>query len=143
MKQDISDAIIIFVKNNPSPTIHALLDQDAPKYELIAALAEALVGQALDVSPNKTTGTIDLLSSDGTSVLRIGTDGSEAGAIQGLVADDLNAFLSAIRIHEVESYELVMLPPDMRKANLDSLCKQVGITSDRLRRLSSIWNSQK
>lgn len=143
MKQDISNKVIDFVKNNPSPSIFDLLMQDAPQYQLITALAEALIGQTLLVTHDKTNGTVDFLSADSTSVLQITVDGSAAGTLQGFLADDLKAFLSAIRIHEVESYDLVMLPPDMRRANLDYLCQKEGITSDRLRRLTEIWVVQK
>lgn len=143
MNHDIASAIRNFVSGDPSPTFADFLVQDAPQYEWTTALVVALVGQTLALTPNHATGAIELLSNDGTSVLHITTNPSGPPTAGGLMADDLRALLGAIRIHEVESYDLVTLPPDMRKADLDHLCKKAGLTSERLRRFTALWMSEK
>lgn len=143
MNNLVAKAIRGFVTSDPFPTTVDLLNRDNPKYEWTIALVEILVGQPLKVHYDQATAGVELMSKDGTSVLRISTDGAGGHTAQGLMVDDLNALLSAIRIHEVESYDLVMLPPDMRKADLDYLCGKAGITPDRLRRFTDLWVSVK
>ena len=143
MDHTIASAILRFVSDDPPPSITDLLSRDAPKYNWTTALVETLVGQALSIREDHATGEIKIISTDGTSVLRIATDASGIRAADGLMAEELKALISAIRIHEVESYDLVMLPPDMRKADLDYLCGKMGITTDKLRRLTDLWISQK
>lgn len=143
MNHHLADAIRSFVSRDPAPALADFLRQDAPKYEWTKGLAEALVGKALTWNQMPALGTAELLSDDGTPVLRINTSQAGPPTTDGLMADDLGALLSAIRIHEVESYDLVMLPPDMRKADLDYLCKKVGLTTEKLRRLTDLWMAEK
>lgn len=143
MNNDIANAIRSFVANGPSPTITSLLNRDAPKYEWTGALVELLVGQTLILHYNPETSTMELLSSDGNSVLRIENNENGTAEARGLMKEDLKALLLAIRIHEVESYDLVMLPPDMREANLESLYKSAGVTPAQMRRFTSLWTSVK
>ena len=143
MNHDTANAIRDFVRGEPSPTIADFLVQDAAQYDWTRALVEALVGQTLALAPNRATGEIQLLSNDGTSVLHITTNPSGPATLGGLMAEDLRALLSAIRIHEVESYDLVMLPPNMRMADLDHLCKNAGLSTERLRRFTDLWISEK
>lgn len=143
MKNDIANAIRSFVANSPSPTIADFLNRDAPKYEWTSALVELLVGKTLISHYNPATATMELSSSDGTLVLRIVTDDKGISTAQGVIEEDLKALLCAIRIHEVESYELVMLPPDMRNASLDNLYKSAGVTPAQMRRFTSLWVSLK
>lgn len=143
MNHQLSDAIRGFVSRDPSPGFADFLSQDAPKYEWTKVLVEALVGKTLTWNQMPALGTAELLSDDGTPVLRINNNQAGQPITDGLMAEDLRALLSAIRIHEVESYDLVMLPPDMRKADLDYLCKKVGLTTEKLRRLTDLWMSEK
>lgn len=143
MNHHLVDAIRSFVSRDPSPAFTDFLSKDAPQYEWTKGLVEALVGKTLTWNQTPALGTAELLSDDGTTVLRIKTSQAGPPTTDGLMAEDLRALLSAIRIHEVESYDLVMLPPEMRKADLDYLCKKVGLTTEKLRRFTDLWMSEK
>jgi hypothetical protein len=143
VNSNISNAIRNFVRNGPFPAVEDFLKQDAPNYEWTVALVEVLVDQKLLARIDQATGLAEILSSEGTAVLRIEPNGSGVLNAHGLMAEDFKALLSAIRIDEVESSDLVMLPPDMRKADLDYLCSRVGVAPDRLRRFTSLWVSKK
>ncbi len=139
MDKAIANAICSFVSGDHLPVITEFLDRDAPKYEWTTALVEALVGQALVASHDLAAGVIQFASHEGTVVLQIEIDAKGAQKVQGLMAGDLADLLQAVRIHEFEAPQLMLLPPDIRMAELSRLLKNVKISPDRLRRLSSIW----
>lgn len=143
MDHTIAEAIRSFITSDPPPTIADLLNRDAPKYEWTNALVAALLGQPTTAQSEQATGATRFISRDGTSVLRVATTASGAHVVEGLVSEDMDALLGAIRNHEVESYDLAMLPPDMRKAHRDNLCKKMGISTEKLHRLTELWISEK
>lgn len=142
MNHAIANAIRSFVAIDPLPALADLMNRDAPTFEWTTALVEALVGQPLVAYTDQSTGATQMVSQDGTLVLRITASSSGAHIAEGLMAQDLSALLYAIRIHEVDSHDLILLPPEMRKADLVRLCKRAGLTIDRLRRFTDIWISQ-
>ena len=62
--------------------------------------------------------------------------------VEGILASELQNLLDAIRIHEVESYEWVYLPPEMRKSLIEERAAKVGSTMEQLGRLMNVWVSQ-
>src|SRR5690349_1263908 len=89
MNHHVADAIRSFVSRDPSPTFVDFLNQDAPQYQWTKALVEALVGRTLAWNQTQATGAIELLSDDGTPVLRIKTSQAGPPVPEGLMAEDL------------------------------------------------------
>lgn len=133
------DRIKEFVTENSQPTIEQLLRIDRPDFRLISILVQKLLGHPVSLVLGREGESLQLQSEQCDPLLTITNQKSEAPTLQGLYAQDLTPFLAAIRIHEVESYDLILLPPDMRKKDLEFLCRSMGLPHDRLQRLIKIW----
>lgn len=132
-----------FVSSEQSPTIEQFLAFDAPTYELTLALSSELASDSITMHVDPATETRRIESDDGALYLQITKDDSGKCIISGILAKDISEIIGAVRIHEVESFTLINLPPEMRKADLEYLCNTLGVTTDRLQRLTNIWIAAK
>lgn len=132
-----------FVSSEQPPTIEQFLAYDAPTYELTLALSSELASHSIAIHVDPATEACRIESDDGALLLQITKDDSGKYIITGILAKDLSEIIGAVRIHEVESFALINLPPEMRKADLKFLCNILGVTTERLQRLTNIWIAAK
>ncbi len=143
MDQIVSHSIKELIQSDPAPTTEEFLDQDAPSYEMTTALITVLLNQLVTVQIDPKSGTVHFTAKDGAELLQVLPKFSGTYSIGGLLAIDFSALLSAIRIHEVESFDLVMLPPDIRKAELENFCRTRGTSVEQLHRFLNLWIAAK
>ncbi|MFZ2972046.1 MAG: hypothetical protein WA049_05355 [Ferribacterium limneticum] len=132
-----------FVSSDQQPTIEQFLACDAPTYELTLALSSEFVSHSITIHIDPATKACRIESDGGVPLLQITKDDSGKYIITGILAKDISEIIGAVRIHEVESFSLINLPPEMRKADLEYLCNTLGVTTERLQRLTNIWIAAK
>jgi len=133
------EAVKVVVTGNREPRIHDLIAQDDVDFSLTKLLLSKLVFAAIEVA-KKGAGTSFSISGMTEPLLTIeSTEGAYVGV--GPFASILEAFLLAIRIHEVESYEWVNLPFSQREGLMEKEALKVKMTSSEFRDLASRWIS--
>lgn len=132
-----------FVSSEQQPTIEKFLSYDAPRYELTLALSSELINHPTIIHIDSDTEVCRIESDSGTPLLQITRDDCGNYVITGILAQDIIEIIGAARIHEVESFSLINLPPEMRKADLEYLCNTFGVAKERLHRLTDIWVAAK
>lgn len=132
-----------FVSSEQQPTIEQFLTCDAPTFELTLALSSELASHSIAIHIDPATETCRIESNGGVPLLQITKDDSGKYIITGILTKDISEIIGAVRIHEVESFSLINLPPEMRKADLEYLCSTFGVTTERLQRLTNIWITAK
>lgn len=125
------------VSSDEIPSIDGLMRVDDKNHLMVSFLLEQLTGQ--DIQCVGISNQITFKSPDGHAVLTLRCDARGKWQAEGERSSDLAKFLCAIRIHEVDSFDWVYLPPEMRRALVEDRAKKVGTNSSEINRLIKIW----
>jgi hypothetical protein len=136
---DVRVALKEFVQARERPTVADLLLVDGPDFRMTSHLISTLAGLPAVLQFEPAAKVVQLRSPSGQLLLRAEKLGNGDPSLSGDYAHSMRAMLMAIRIHEVESYDWVYLPPEMRKARMASASAQAGTTPDEFRRLYHLW----
>jgi hypothetical protein len=141
MSDFIKEKIKDFVKEYSEPSVSKLLQVDSPKFEMISYLAKKLSNVSLKSNLDELTQTTEFKTPSGQTLLKVEMSSNKELDLTGDLSEKIMHLLSAIRVHEVESYEWVYLLPEMRKSLLDEYAKKVNTTKEELRSLTTVWTS--
>jgi hypothetical protein len=139
MKQTEVDRIKDYVASREHPELAEFVQLDRPEFRLTAYLVERLVGQPVAIVEEPSHSAVRLESRAGDLFVEIANLRHGKPDVRGLFSLDLAQFLLAIRMHEVNSFDLAYLPPDSRKADLDFFCRSNGLPVEKLHRLVDTW----
>ena len=133
------EQIVALIKSQQSPDLDDVCRLDDADYSIVCFLIKVLTGQETEAIRDPTSKILTFVGSTGTVFLKILQNSSGKWCGDGELAQSLNALLTAIRIHEVESYEWVYLPPEIRQSLISSKAQEAGVSVQELKRLMNIW----
>jgi hypothetical protein len=139
MTIDARAALKEFVQAREKPSVADLLVVDGPEFKMSSHLISTLAGLPATLQFDRAAKVVQLRSPGGQLLLRVEKLDSGDPNVSGDYAQSMRAMLMAIRIHEVESYDWVYLPPDVRKARMASASAEAGTTPEEFRRLYHLW----
>jgi hypothetical protein len=131
-------ALITTLKN---PNLDDVYHCDDENSSIIRFLIKTLTGLETNATPNPSNKALVFEGSSGTILLTLQQNSAGKWFGVGELTQGLNALLAAIRIHEVESYDWVYLPPGTRQNLISSRANEVGVSAQELMRLMTIWTT--
>ena len=143
MDSTLVHSIQKFISTEQGPSAQQFVNYDSPDFLLTSALMSELVGQPVTAKQDQSKTITRFHTSDATALLDVEAGKSGEPTIRGTFAADFKAMINAIRIHEVESYALADLSPEMRASDLNRICELKGISANQLQRLTNIWIAAK
>ncbi|MGK4475772.1 hypothetical protein [Aeromonas molluscorum] len=140
MKKNIVEKIVSYVENTSDISISEFLKKDNDNFEL-TIFCLGIVNSKKDIILYKDGKKIIFYSAQDI-IMEAAIDG-EKYLCQGTSVKPLYELLIAIRIHEVESYEIFNYPPDMREQRLKSIYSYYGISGQNIDKLTQLWMNTK
>jgi hypothetical protein len=128
-----------YVTEHEAPSIADVIELDRPNFEATSYLVGLLTGEErIEVKP--TADGVGFIGPNGTSLLQIilPNDHSRA-SISGDLALQIQAIIEAARVHEVESYDWVNLPPQMKARHLEVRASRIGLSTSEFLRFIRLW----
>jgi hypothetical protein len=141
MSAQTRDKIKSFTESHNSPTNSALIELDWPKFEMLLHLVELLVGSIPILHVDEAAGTANVTHINGQNLLHVEKSSQAKNTAIGELASQLETLLLAIRIHEVESFNWVHLPPNLRQHELSLALAKAGVSLDQFRRATALWTN--
>ena len=135
------EQVIEIVKKNDRPNLGNIYRNAEEGHLIVQFLIRILTGQEIKVLAEDSNKTIDYAGTSGAIFLTVMQNSQGERRASGEMAQSLTALLVAIRIHEVDSYEWVYFPPDMRQALIESKAQNIGVSAQELKRLMTIWTA--
>ena len=135
------EQVIDIVKNRESPNLGDMYRNAEEGNLIVQYLISILTGQETKVLTEDGNKTTDFAGISGAIFLTVVQSAQGEWSGSGELARSLNALLVAIRIHEVESYEWVYLPSEIRQALVLSKAHDIGVSAQELKRLMTIWTA--
>lgn len=135
------NVIKTLVSELQNPKLNDVYRIDDKNSSIVCYLIKILIGVKTQAIPNLTDDSVVYAGTSGGTLLLIkkGSDGNYEG--YGELAVNVNALLSAIRVHEIDSFEWVYLPPESRQKFVSSRADEVGVSTQEFKRLMSIWTA--
>lgn len=137
----IKEKIKAYVREHAEPKLSDLLLIDSPSFEMVSYLANKLSNVPLECKLDTLAKTAEFKTSTGNVLLKVASNSDNQLILIGDLSEKFTPLLTAIRIHEVESYDWVYLLPEMRQSLLDEYARKVNTDKEQLRNLTSIWTS--
>jgi hypothetical protein len=133
------EKVITFVKGAQQPSLNALVQIDTEDFSALRYLIKMLTGITTDAKLDPLNQSLKFSDKSGTTFLELRKAPSGQWSGDGDLANNITTLLVAIRIHEVESFDWVYLPQEMRQRLVTEKADIAGTTSSELKRLMSIW----
>ena len=133
------EEIVALVKTTENISLNDLVALNDKYHSILRYLIEVLGGKATTAFQGASGDVIVFMDDAGGSVFTLEKDLSGEWQGKGGLTQSLIALLAAIRVHEVDSYEWVYLPPQMRQGLVAERALNVGVSPQELKRLMAIW----
>ena len=133
------EQVIEIVKNRESPNLGDMYRNAAEGNLIVQFLISILTGQETKILTEDGNKTTDFAGMSGVIFLTVMQSSQGEWSGSGELARSLNALLVAIRVHEVDSYDWVYLPPEIRQALVSTKAQDIGVSAQELKRLMTIW----
>lgn len=133
------EKVIAAVKSAQQPSLDDLVQIDSEDYSALRYLIKTLTGKTTDANSDPLNQSLKFSDDSGTALLVLQKVPSGQWNGNGELANNLTTLLTAVRIHEVESFEWVYLPPEVRQKLVAEKANIAGTSSSELKRLMSIW----
>jgi hypothetical protein len=140
MNESARQKIVRVVGHSTHPAVSELLREDAPEFDATLGLVQVLV-PTMTVNKRLATRVVDFTTPSGQVLLSLQMQGTE-WTVSGELSNSVSRLLSAIRVHEVDSYEWVYLPPDLRKKLVEDRATSVGASATEFRTLMNLWTTR-
>lgn len=131
--------ILEAVNFNESPQVSDILRLDDSSLSALQLLVQVVHGRSITTKSKPTDHGIDILNDEGNLIVRVNNTTGQGYIENESLDEKLKQLLTAIRIHEVDSYEWINYPPDYRKALIQHRAAQVNCTDEEIKRLINLW----
>ncbi|MBA4054670.1 MAG: hypothetical protein C0490_08165 [Marivirga sp.] len=138
--KNATDILVAYVRDAAQPTLQGLLAVDWPALDTTHYVLTLLIGDVNKVQHSQKDG-CDFIS-NGAVVLKVRKNEFNLVSGEGQLVLAIETLLTAIRIHEIDSFDWVWLPPNMRESLISERLQNTGINNHELRKATSIWTSK-
>lgn len=133
------EEVIAAVKRVQYPSLNDLIQVNSDEYPAIRYLIKVITGKSTKAKLSQNNNSLSFIDETGASLLELQKMPSGKWNGNSELACNLDALLIAVRIHEVESFEWVYFPPEMRKQLVAEKADTAGISPSDIKRLMNIW----
>ncbi len=133
------ERIIEAVKINEFPLTSDIFSVDDTHLSALQLLIQIIHGRIFTTKSVPTAYGAEILNNDGNLIAKINKTSDGYSIENEKLTEKINQLLTAIRIHEVDSYEWINYPPDYRKALIQQRATLANCTNDEIRRLINLW----
>ena len=131
--------ILEAVNLNESPQVSDILRLDDSSLSALQLLVQVVHGRSFTTKSKPTAQGIDILNEEDNLITKVNNTSGQGYIENESLNERLRQLLTAIRIHEIDSYEWINYPPDYRKALIQQRATQVNCTNEEIKRLINLW----
>ena len=131
--------ILEAVNLNESHQVSDILRLDDSSLSALQLLVQVVHGRSFTTKSKPTAQGIDILNEEDNLITKVNNTSGQGYIENESLNERLRQLLTAIRIHEIDSYEWINYPPDYRKALIQQRATQVNCTNEEIKRLINLW----
>ena len=135
------EIVIEVIRKMEKPTINDLIQADDENFSAVRFLIKILTGFTTETTGDSPNQTLKIGMSSGATLIEIDKTQSGHIKVNGELAERLNKLLVAIRIHEIDSFEWVYLPPEMRTSFIAERANSCGASVQEIKQLMNVWTA--